>query len=104
MAHITGGGLIENIPRTLPDGLSALINRDSWEIPGIFAAISRLGSIDEKEMFHAFNMGIGYTIAVPKEHGGEALELMRELFDCDVQIIGSLVSGERKTIITGVTA
>ena len=49
-------------------------------------------------MFHAFNMGIGYTVAVPKEHVGETLELMREIFDWDVQIIGSLVSGERKTI------
>lgn len=104
MAHITGGGLIENIPRTLPVGLSARIDRDSWEIPGIFTAVSRLGSIDEKEMFHAFNMGIGYTVAVGKEHARQTLELMREVFDCDVQIIGSLVSGERRTIITGVTA
>jgi phosphoribosylformylglycinamidine cyclo-ligase len=104
MAHITGGGLIENIPRTLPEGLSARIDGDSWEIPGIFNAISRLGSIDEKEMFHAFNMGIGYTVAVAKEHARKTLELMREFLDRDVQIIGSLIPGERKTIITGVTS
>lgn len=101
MAHITGGGLIENIPRTLPKGLSAQIEPGSWEIPPIFSYIARLGNIDQQEMYRAFNMGIGYTIAVPPDQAERALSLATKCFPCKVQVIGKLIKGERKTIIAG---
>ena len=64
MAHITGGGLTDNVPRTLPEGLGVEIVRSSWETPPLFALIQRAGDIPESEMLHAFNMGIGYVVIV----------------------------------------
>ncbi len=65
IAHITGGGLLENIPRILPNGCKALINRTSWEMPAIFRALQDGGNIDDAEMFRTFNCGIGMVLAVP---------------------------------------
>jgi len=62
MAHITGGGLIDNMPRILPDGTAALFHRQSWEVPPIFKLIQKKGKISDKEMFHVFNMGIGMVL------------------------------------------
>jgi len=67
MAHITGGGFIENIPRMLPDGLGADIFDKSWEIPSIFNLITTVGQIEPQEMYNIFNMGIGMVMAVDKE-------------------------------------
>lgn len=67
MAHITGGGFIENIPRMLPDGLGADIFDKSWEIPSIFNLITTVGQIEHQEMYNIFNMGIGMVMAVDKE-------------------------------------
>lgn len=64
MAHITGGGLTENIPRVLPEGLGLRISKSSWEIPALFALIQRLGEIEASEMYRTFNMGIGFVIIV----------------------------------------
>jgi phosphoribosylformylglycinamidine cyclo-ligase len=62
LAHITGGGFLENIPRILPDGVSVEINRGSWPEPPIFGLMQKLGNVDEKEMFRTFNMGIGMVV------------------------------------------
>src|SRR5690606_16545696 len=67
MAHITGGGFIENIPRMLPKGLGANISLGSWPILSIFKAIEKYGELEQNEMFNIFNMGIGMVIAVPNE-------------------------------------
>jgi len=64
MAHITGGGFIENIPRMLPDGLSPKINRGSWEMPAVFQFLQKQGGLDLDEMYNIFNMGIGMVLAV----------------------------------------
>ncbi|MBD3257992.1 phosphoribosylformylglycinamidine cyclo-ligase [candidate division GN15 bacterium] len=64
MAHITGGGLQGNLNRIIPDGLAARIRLDSWSRPAVFEFLQREGNIDEAEMFHAFNMGIGYVLVV----------------------------------------
>ena len=64
IAHITGGGLIDNVPRVLPDGLAARIDRAAWPAPPIFDLIQREGGIDEAEMFRTFNMGLGLVLAV----------------------------------------
>jgi phosphoribosylformylglycinamidine cyclo-ligase len=67
MAHITGGGLIENVPRVLPAGLSAVIERSSWEVPALFTAIERAGGVMQEEMWRTFNMGVGMVLVVPRE-------------------------------------
>lgn len=76
IAHITGGGFIENIPRMLPDGLGVKIKENSWPVPPVFHLISKLGQIESKEMYNVFNMGIGMVIAVSKEEAPGLLELL----------------------------
>ena len=68
LAHITGGGFLENIPRILPDGVSVEINRGSWHELPIFGMMQRLGNVDEKEMFRTFNMGIGMIVVCSEEN------------------------------------
>lgn len=68
MAHITGGGLTENIPRVLPRGLGAEIDRSSWEVPPVFKLIGRLGEVEEAEMYRTFNMGVGFVLIVRPEN------------------------------------
>jgi phosphoribosylformylglycinamidine cyclo-ligase len=64
VSHITGGGLIDNVPRMLPDGLGARIDRSAWQVPAIFRLIEREGAIEERELWRTFNMGIGLVLAV----------------------------------------
>ena len=78
MAHITGGGFIENIPRMLPAGHGAELVERSWQIPNIFKLISEVGQIDYSEMYNIFNMGIGMVVAVDKSVASELLEHFRE--------------------------
>lgn len=91
MAHITGGGFIENIPRMLPEGLGAEIIEGSWEISPIFSLLETVGNLDRQEMYNIFNMGIGMVVAVPEN---EAAEVLQHFIDC----------GEKATIIGSVTA
>jgi len=65
MAHITGGGLLENVPRTLPEGLKAVFEAERWEVPAIFTELVRRGQLGHEERYRTFNMGIGYTIILP---------------------------------------
>ncbi len=78
MAHITGGGFIENIPRMLPEGLGAELDERSWVIPPVFQLLSSHGQIDYQEMYNIFNMGIGMVIAVDRENAAGLLEHFRE--------------------------
>jgi phosphoribosylformylglycinamidine cyclo-ligase len=73
IAHITGGGLLENIPRILPNGCTAVINKNSWTMQDIFVIIRNAGNIDEMEMFRTFNCGIGMVLAVPENEAEEVL-------------------------------
>jgi phosphoribosylformylglycinamidine cyclo-ligase len=68
MAHITGGGLIDNVPRILPEGLAARFDSKAWNVPPIFHLIQRLGSVDRDEMYHVFNMGIGMAVVGAPEN------------------------------------
>lgn len=74
IAHITGGGFTDNIPRVFPEGLGALIYRDSWEIPAVFKWIQQAGNIEEAEMRRTFNMGIGMVLVVSQEAAKRILE------------------------------
>ncbi|REJ75020.1 MAG: phosphoribosylformylglycinamidine cyclo-ligase [Acidobacteria bacterium] len=78
IAHITGGGLTDNLPRILPRGLQAEIRLGSWEIPELFAQIQRFGEVDSEEMLRVFNMGIGLVLAVAPESLGEVLRELRQ--------------------------
>lgn len=93
MAHITGGGLIENLPRTLPQGLGAEINLNSWEVPYIFKFIQDKGNIKEREMLRTFNMGIGYTVIVSPADAEKALLLLKDMGNAAFTI-GRMIPGE----------
>jgi len=88
MAHITGGGFPENIPRVLPEGLGVRIDRGSWPVLPIFELIQETGQIDEEEMYRVFNMGIGWVVIVP---AGQAQRVLDELRD-DSYRIGEVVA------------
>jgi len=93
MAHITGGGFIENIPRVLPERSTAVIDVSSWEIPEIFKLTQMYGKIDEKEMFKTFNNGIGFILIVPATEADDLLTMLNNI-NCKSYIIGDIV--ERK--------
>jgi phosphoribosylformylglycinamidine cyclo-ligase len=75
MAHITGGGLTENLPRLLPEGLKIMIEAGSWEVPQIFYLLQRLGGIDDSEMYRTFNMGVGYVVITPEESADRVIKI-----------------------------
>src|SRR4029453_9031521 len=78
LAHITGGGLYDNLPRVLPAGLGAAIRRESWDIPPIFDLLVSLGGLAEREAFHALNMGLGMLVVVPHDTADAALQALPE--------------------------
>lgn len=79
LVHITGGGLLENIPRVLPDGLAVQIDYGAWPVPPIFGLLQREGAISNRDMFRTFNMGVGMVVIVPEEQAAETLKLAGEL-------------------------
>ncbi len=93
IAHITGGGLLENIPRILPNGCKALINRTSWEMPAIFRALQDGGNIDDTEMFRTFNCGIGMVLAVPNRDIDEIMIRLSGLHE-QAFVIGEIAKCE----------
>lgn len=91
VAHITGGGFIENVPRMLPEGLAARIELGSWPVPPIFDVIERAGSVGHMEMFNIFNMGIGMVVAVPADREDEVMNLLANAGEQGYRI-GSVVA------------
>ena len=95
VSHITGGGFFENIPRCLPDGLTAKIDKAAIQTPPIFHILQRMGGISEHDMFNTYNMGVGMTVIVPKEDADRAVAAL----DCGAYVIGEIVeSDERVTL------
>jgi len=96
MAHITGGGLIGNVPRVLPKSVAALFNSQAWAVPPIFKLIQKQGDVAQDEMYHVFNMGIGMTIICSPE---DAKKLTKKL--PGVKVIGEVIkqTGEARVII-----
>ena len=80
IAHITGGGFHENLPRALKDGLGMKIDKSSYEVPEIFKYLQEKGKIDEEEMYHIFNMGVGMALIVNKEDVDKTLSLIDNAF------------------------
>ena len=97
IAHITGGGLVENIPRILPDDCSVEIQKGSWPILPVFDVMQSLGDVDEDEMFRTFNMGIGMTFIVNPDDIGAVTDALKDL--TDVYEVGFVVSGEKHVSI-----
>ena len=92
IAHITGGGFIENIPRILPEGLAAKIDRSSYEIPALFKALQRRSGISDEKMYNTFNMGIGMVLCLDGAEEEKALETLRSLNEEPVRL-GEVVRG-----------
>ncbi|MGB2907195.1 MAG: phosphoribosylformylglycinamidine cyclo-ligase [Candidatus Aminicenantaceae bacterium] len=92
MAHITGGGFYDNIPRVLPQDVGAVIHRESWNVPRIFRMIQARGKVDDMEMFRTFNMGVGLVLVVSKRSAAPALERFREQKQ-KAWVIGELTAG-----------
>jgi phosphoribosylformylglycinamidine cyclo-ligase len=95
MAHITGGGMTENLPRVLPDGCTAEIDRGAWEVPAIFRLLQARGRIDDEEMLRAFNMGIGMIVVVAAADREMVLRSLLEANEAGARAIGAIVRGER---------
>ena len=95
ISHITGGGFYENIPRSIPDGLCAEIEKSSVKILPIFKLIKKTGGIPERDMFNTFNMGVGMSIVVAKEDGQKALDILSQNGE-QAYIMGKIVRGGEK--------
>lgn len=100
MAHITGGGITENLPRVLPQGCMAVVDRSTWRVPEIFKLIQQAGNIDAGEMLRTFNMGIGMVLAVPVAQAYDVLANLENRGE-EAVIIGEIVEGERKVQYKG---
>jgi len=97
MAHITGGGFVDNIPRVLPGNCTAVINRSSWRVPTLFTFIERQGRVDRDEMYRVFNMGIGFCIIVRQKDASAAMALLSKARQAPV-LIGAIEKGPQKVI------
>ena len=98
VAHITGGGFFENIPRALKDGLSAKIRKADVKVLPIFNLIQQMGKIPERDMFNTFNMGVGMVVCVAKEDAEKALKVLRENGE-DAYVLGELAESDEGVIL-----
>ncbi len=98
ISHITGGGFYENIPRSIPDGLCAKIDKSAVKVLPIFDMIAKWGNIPERDMYNTYNMGVGMSIVVPAVEVETALEILKEN-GIDAYVIGEIIRGEEKVIL-----
>jgi len=99
LAHITGGGILENIPRILPPGVSARIERGSWEVPSVFRVLQGEGGVEDREMFRAFNMGVGMVIVTPASEADSLVSSLAAVGE-RVWIAGEITSGEGEVLLS----
>ena len=98
ISHITGGGFYENIPRAIPDGLCAVIDKSAVRVLPIFDLIAAWGNIPERDMYNTYNMGVGMSIVVPAQEAEKALDILKANGE-DAYIIGRIEAGEEKVIL-----
>lgn len=106
LSHITGGGLLENIPRVLPDNAKAVIDTNSWEIPAVFKWLQEQGNVEQREMYRTLNCGVGMVICVPADKAQEALDLLAGEGET-AWVIGSIeaaAEGEEQVELRGLSA
>ncbi|MGE3277605.1 MAG: phosphoribosylformylglycinamidine cyclo-ligase [Vicinamibacterales bacterium] len=94
MAHITGGGLTDNLPRIFPDGLAARIDRATWEVPALFTWLGEAGEVPEADLFRTFNMGIGLVIATARPDADALLRALAAGGEPGAAVIGEMVAGD----------
>ena len=95
VSHITGGGFYENVPRCIPDGLCAVIDKAAIKVPAIFNLLQREGNIPERDMYNTYNMGVGMAVIVSRETADAAAAALREA-GCDAYVIGEITEGSEK--------
>jgi phosphoribosylformylglycinamidine cyclo-ligase len=93
LAHITGGGIPGNLKRIIPDGMSAIVTKNSWEVPPLFKLLQQGGQVEEAEMYRAFNMGIGMIAVVNEENVNQILK------QTDAKVIGTIIKGKQKVVL-----
>ena len=98
VSHITGGGFYENIPRSIPDGLGAKIDKSAVRVLPIFELLAKVGNIPERDMFNTFNMGVGMSVVVAPEDVDRAIEILKANGE-DAYVIGSIVESDEKIIL-----
>ena len=98
ISHITGGGFYENIPRSIPDGLCARIDKAAVKVLPIFDLIAQFGNVPERDMFNTYNMGVGMSVVVPADQVDTALEVLRAHGET-AYVIGKIEAGEEKVIL-----
>lgn len=99
IAHITGGGFIDNLPRVLPQDCAAEIRLGSWQMPPVFPFLQRLGNLDDFEMYRTFNMGIGLVLAVPAAKSDRIFDLIKNNTDLQAWKIGQIITGDRQVLL-----
>ncbi len=100
IAHITGGGIVGNLVRVLPEGADAEVDRRSWEVPRIFTEIQRLGEVADEEMLKVFNLGIGMVVVVPSDDVHATLDLLRSQGHRGAAQIGTVVPGHGRVVVS----
>ena len=98
VSHITGGGFYENVPRAVPAGLTAKIEKAAIRTPAVFSLLQRLGNIPERDMFNTYNMGVGMALIVSRDTADAAMTALRES-GCDSYVLGEIVRGEEKVTL-----
>ena len=98
ISHITGGGLLENIPRVLPQNLAAKLDQQSWQMPEIFQFLQDNGNIELTEMYRVFNCGVGMVVVVPKDQSADAINQLNELGE-NAWLIGEIVENQGEQVI-----
>ena len=98
VSHITGGGFYENIPRSLPKGLSAKIDRSALKVPPIFGYLAKTGNIPERDMFNTYNMGVGMSVVVSRADAEKALEVLRANGE-EAYIMGEIICADEGVVI-----
>jgi phosphoribosylformylglycinamidine cyclo-ligase len=98
IAHITGGGLIDNPPRVLPEGLALRLRRGSWDVPPVFPWLQSVGNVPDDEMFRVFNMGVGLVLIVADYYAEAIARYLRTEVQVPAWVIGEVVSGNREVV------
>ena len=97
ISHITGGGFYENIPRSIPKGLSAKIEKSAVKVLPIFDLIAKVGNVPERDMYNTYNMGVGMSIVVSPDEVDKALEILKSNGE-DAYVIGEIIKGDEGVV------
>jgi phosphoribosylformylglycinamidine cyclo-ligase len=98
IAHITGGGITDNLPRILPHGTAAVVDPEAWEVPAIFRWLQQAGKVPPDDMLRTFNMGIGLILVTGRDHAEQLIDELAARGGRDARVIGEVVAGEPPSV------